>query len=176
MPLCTTPAYANVGVVGALRLADRDEVHVVLQERVVAPRRFGPRPVQRVHHRRAPSQQRAQRGADDAAVVVHDVEVVVDLEVRATSAWYASYHGLPSSAGSGGSSIGVTTIAALVSRAAAREERDVVPAVDQTVGEQRDDELDPAVAGGRHGEPGRRDLGDPHARRIRGGRASRSRR
>src|SRR6059058_1908903 len=48
-------------------------------------------------------------------------------------------------------------------RIARSEQRDVVPAVDQPVREQRDDPLDAAVAGGRHGEPTRGDDGNFHA-------------
>src|SRR5581483_8601201 len=47
-------------------------------------------------------------------------------------------------------------------RLARGEERDLVTRVDEAVGQQPDDPLDAPVAGGRHGEPGRREDGDPH--------------
>ena len=43
-----------------------------------------------------------------------------------------------------------------------REQRHLVAGVDETVGEEPDDPLDPAVARGRHREPGRREQCDPH--------------
>ena len=51
----------------------------------------------------------------------------------------------------------------LRARAAAREQRDVVPGVDEAVGEQRDDELDAAVSGRRDREPHGGDDRDTHA-------------
>ena len=92
---------ADVGVVGALRVADRDEVHVPVEQRVERATRFGPRAVQRVHDRRRPPRSAPQSGPDDAGVVVHDVEVVRDLRGTRETAWYASYQGLPSQRGIG---------------------------------------------------------------------------
>ena len=48
-------------------------------------------------------------------------------------------------------------------RVARGEERHLVPGVDEPVGEQPDDPLDPAVAGRRHREPDRADHGDAEA-------------
>ena len=45
-------------------------------------------------------------------------------------------------------------------RVAGREQRHVVAGVDESVREQRDDQLDASVAGRRHGEPDRRQNGD----------------
>ena len=66
----------------------------------------------------------------------------------------ASYQGCRARAGRAARRIGETSLA-LVREPPRREQRDVVAGVDEAVGEQRDDELDAAVAGRRNGEPAR---------------------
>ena len=65
----------HVGIVGPLRLADGDELDVVLEASVVGPGRVGPRAVQGVDHRRAVAQQR-RHARPVGSVVVDDVEVL----------------------------------------------------------------------------------------------------
>ena len=56
-------------------------------------------------------------------------------------------------------------------RVARREHRDLVPGVDEAVGEQRDDALDPAVRLGRNREPDGTDHADSHSARSESARA-----
>ena len=63
-------------VVGALGVADRNETHVLMHERVELAGGFGPWAVQRVDDRRTPACQCAHGGADDARMVVDDVEAI----------------------------------------------------------------------------------------------------
>ena len=121
-----------------------------------------PGTVQRVHDRRLDPEQRATGRSGDTGMVVHDVEVA-HLQVGAKACGNASYQGFPSSCGSGGGDIGDTSCG-LGSRATGREQGHVVARVDETVGEQRHDELDAAVSRWGNGEPDGCDDRDAHRR------------
>ena len=100
----------HVEVGGALRVADRDEVHVLREQRVEQPVLIGPRTVQRVHDRRsrpaAARRRSARRCRNDRA------RCRIRSPAGTTRARdSASYQGLPSSCGSGGSDIGDTSAA-----------------------------------------------------------------
>jgi hypothetical protein len=64
----------HVEVGGALRVADRNEMHLTCEQRVERTVVLGPRAVQRVHDGRIATQHRAADRSDDAGVVVDDVE------------------------------------------------------------------------------------------------------
>ena len=115
------------------------------------------RPVHRVQARRR------DRAGDDgrgrAGVVVDHVEVVRALEARERVADL----GLRAADLLARRDCVDERQLGLRVRVAGREQRHVVPRVDETVGEQRDDPLDPAVAGRRNGEPHRREDRDLHS-------------
>ena len=119
------------------------------------------RAVQRGHHRRAGElvDERAHGAAGEAVVVVDDVELarplvgleaVHDLEVAAL---------LDLLEGGAGEDVAQPRLRL---RVAAGEQRDVVAARHEALGEEADDELDAAVALRRQREPGRRDHPDAH--------------
>ena len=135
-----------------------------MEEAVVPAGELGPRPVQGVHHRWVVAQQRAHRRAGDAAVVVHDVEVVVDGEVGRDRV--VGVEPRVPEEGRVGRVDQWRHELRLGARPTAGEEGDVVTPLGETVGEEGDHQLDPAVAGGGNGEPGRRDLGDLHLGRA----------
>ena len=111
----------------------------------------------------ASAQQRAEHRSDDARVIVDDVELLV-VQVRGERV-IRVVPGVAELAGIGrlGERRDDLRPAA---RPAAREERDVVARVDETVGEQRDDELDSAVTRWRNRKPDGGDLRDPHALQV----------
>ena len=119
------------------------------------------RPVHGVHERRR--QQRPDREAEQAGVVVDDVEVVVPRE--AVERVLELPEGLADPLARRLLEDGRELRAR--ARVAGGEERDVVPGVGEPVREQRDDPLDPAVAGRRHREPDRAEDGDLRALRPR---------
>ena len=166
MPLCTVPDVRDVGVVGALRVADRDEVHVLARRARRSSRVcsvHGPCSVwttggRAAEHRAADRARRCRRGRGRRRTRRP--------EVRRRARGTRRTRGCRARAGRAAPRIGETSVG-LGARPAAREQRDVVAGVDETVGEQRHDELDPAVAGRRDREPHRGDDCDPHrARRL----------
>ena len=71
----------DLGTVAALRFADRDEVDVLADEIVEEPTLVGPRAVQRVQYGRSAAEERAEHRPDDAGVIVDHVELFV-VQVR----------------------------------------------------------------------------------------------
>ena len=145
----------------ALVVGDGDEGEVVAQTAEEALHLLVRRAVERGHHGRAGEavDEGAHHPAREAVVVVDDVELVHprvrlervgDLEMAAV--------------------LDLLERGALEDRGEARlgpgvatgEQRDVVTALHQAFGEQRDHELDAAVLPGRQREPRRRDHPDPH--------------
>ena len=146
MPLCTTPGVPDVGVVGSLRVADRDEMDAVVEQRVAADVLGSVHGPWRVCTTGGPStRQRAERRPDDPAVVVHDVEVVVDVQVRCGCVVTRRTTDCRAAPGSGGSSSGETSVA-LVREPPLANSVTSWPASTRPSASSRHDELDAAVA------------------------------
>ena len=129
------------------------------EQRVQQTVLIGPRAVQRVHDGRFALQQRAADRARDPGMVVHDVEVA-HLEVRRERV-VGVVPGVPELVRVGRRRHRRDELR-LRARAARGEQRHVVAGVDEAVGEQRNHELDPAVARRGTGNHDRRDHRDAH--------------
>ncbi len=152
---------AQVGEALALVLGDGDEGEVVAQAAQHALSRLVRGAVQGGDDRRAgePMDEGAHHPAVDTVVVVDDVELArprVGLEALRDLEMHPVLDLLE------GGALEERREARLGLGVAAGEQRHLVAALDEALGEQRDDELDAAVAARRQREPWRCDHPDPH--------------